>query len=432
MKRKFLPILLALCLGLTACQSGAAPAAPAGPESTERDPVQEAPAETTPTEPLPTEPEPLPTQPDAPTEAPEHPLGLTELDAQLIDFLQRELGEKSFTVSPLSLKAALALVALGAEGESEAQLLRTLGFADRQALLDWYDGVLRGMGDFEARIPAADRADCAYRVVNAIFRNAGFEGEFREEYQALVRKALAAEALSAPQEALTGAINDWVRDQTNGMIPAIVQDASQASAVLVNALYLKTKWPEAFNPSERRDFTTAAGAVVQKEFITRTEHYGYYEDADCQLVVLPLEGGVSLVLILGDGSDLGRKLGSLENPKVRVTLPKFSVETELENKELPRLLKELGCGAMFDEQCPDFDPMFTEPIHVDDVIQKAKVQVDEKGLEAAAATAVVMMRNTGLPMPEEPVDFTADHPFQFCILRGEENPELLFWGQIVD
>ena len=80
----------------------------------------------------------------------------------------------------------------------------------------------------------------------------------------------------------------------------------------------------------------------------------------------------------------------------------------------------------------EFGPMFTKGIFVDDIIQKAKVKVDEKGLEAAAATAVVMMRNTALPNPEEPVEFTADHPFRFAIIRGDDAPELLFWGQVMN
>ncbi len=427
MKRRFLLILLAACLGLSACQAQAQPA-PETPAAANK------PAETDPvppeTEPAHPETEPVPTLPDIPADA---GLGLDALDAKLIAFLRANgFEQKSFTVSPLSLKAALALTALGAEGETQKQILDALGFADVEALKTWYASVLAGVADFDSRVFGEDKADSAYRVVNAIFHNAACDGEFRESYKDLVSKVMGAYASSHDKAEITKAVNDWVNAQTDGMIPSIVEDASQAAAVLVNALYLKVKWAESFNPSPVTDFTTLSGETVQKEFITKTEKYRYYSDADCQLVVLPLQGGINMVLVLGDGTNLSEKLAQAKARKTCVTLPKFEVESSFDKKELVQCLKAIGCGKMFVDSVAEFDPMFTEGIFVDDIIQKAKVKVDEKGLEAAAATAVVMMRNTALPNPEEPVIFTADRPFQFAIIREDEAPELLFWGQIIE
>ena len=430
MKRRFLLILLAACLGLTACQpqhlpGTQTPTEPAAPETNEPAPTDPLPPETVPTEPEPT---------DVLPEIPEgKALGLNELDGKLIAFLRANgLENESFTVSPLSFKAALALTALGAEGETQRQILDALGFETVEEMNAWYASVLVGVADFDGRIWGKDKNDSAYRVVNAIFHNAACDGAFREAYKSLVAKALAAEASSYPAEELTNAVNQWVNDQTNGMIPSIVEDVHEAAAVLVNALYLKAKWPEAFNESDLTEFTAVSGETVHKEFITRTEKYRYYEDEDCQMVVLSLQGGVSMALILGDGGNLSEKLENAQIRKVRVTLPKFEVESSFDQKELVRCLQAMGCDKMFIDSVAEFDPMFTEGVFVDDIIQKAKVKVDENGLEAAAATAVVMMRNTALPNPEEPVDFTADHPFQFVIFREDAAPELLFWGQIMD
>ena len=414
MKRRFLLILLAACLGLTACQSQTQPGNTA-PETTR---------------PAPPETEPAPTMPEIPEGT---GLGLDELDAQLIAFLRANgLEQQSFTVSPLSLKAALALTCLGAEGETQQQILNALGFASVEELQAWYASVLAGVADFDSSVFGEDKADSAYRVVNAIFHNAACDGEFREAYKDLVSKVMGAYASSHDKSEITKAVNDWVNAQTNGMIPSIVDDVSESAAVLVNALYLKVKWSEPFNPSPLTDFTTASGETVQKEFITRTEKYRYYADDDCQLVVLPLQGGIQMVLVLGDGANLARKLADAEYRKTVVTLPKFEVESSFNEKELVKCLKAMGCGKMFVDSVAEFDPMFTEGIFVDDIIQKAKVKVDEKGLEAAAATAVVMMRNTAMPNPGEPAVFTADRPFQFAIIREDEAPELLFWGQICD
>ena len=438
MKRRFLLILLAACLGLAACQ---AQSLPGQDNPTLPDPSQE-PTGTAPelstegslTEPETTEPaptDPVPVVPDLPEG---EGLGFDQLDARLLAFLRANgLEEKSFTVSPLSFKAALALTALGSEGETQRQILDVLGFETVEELSDWYASVLVGVANFDSRIWGEDKKDTAYRVVNAIFHNSACDGEFREDYRDLVARVLAAEASSWPAEEITNAVNQWVNDQTNGMIPSIVEDVHEAAAVLVNALYLKTKWTEPYNDSDLTDFTTVTGETVQKEFITRTEKYRYYEDDNCQMVVIPLQGGVSMALILGDGADLSGKLEAAESRKVHVTLPKFEVETSFDQKELVRFLQAAGCGRMFaDGGIAEFDPMFTKEIYVDDIIQKAKVKVDEKGLEAAAATAVVMVRATAMPNPEEPVDFTADRPFQFVIFREDAAPELLFWGQIMD
>lgn len=421
MKRRFLLILLAACLGLTACQSQSQPAAQT-PATTEK------PAET---QPIPVETEPAPTLPEIPEGA---GLGLNALDAKLIAYLQANgLEQKSFTLSPLSVKAALALTAIGAEGETQRQILDALGFADVEALKNWYASVLVGVADFDSRVFGEDRVDSAYRVVNAIFHNADCDGEFQESYKELAAQLLAAHAASFPAGEITGAVNAWVKEQTDGLIPSIVEDASQSAAVLVNALYLKVKWTEPFNDSPLTNFTTAAGETVQKEFVTKTDKYRYYADDDCQLVVVPLQGGVNMVLVLGDGTNLSQKLSAAEYRKTIVTMPKFEVESNFDKKELVNCLKAMGCDKMFmDGGVAEFNPMFTKEVFVDDIIHKAKVKVDEKGLEAAAATAVVMTRATAMPNPEEPVEFTADRPFQFAIIREDEAPELLFWGQICD
>ena len=95
------------------------------------------------------------------------------------------------------------------------------------------------------------------------------------------------------------------------------------------------------------DFTTVTGETVQKEFVTKSEKFRYYADDDCQLVVLPLQGGVNMALILGDGTGLSQKLSDATTRKVWVTLPKFEVETSLDDKELVRYLAASGCGQMF-------------------------------------------------------------------------------------
>ena len=68
---------------------------------------------------------------------------------------------------------------------------------------------------------------------------------------------------------------------------------------------------------------------------------------------------------------------------------------------------------------------------VNEVFHKAFVSVDEKGTEAAAATAVVMMRATSMRPVSEPKPFVADHPFLFLI-RDTKSGLVLFLGRVAD
>ena len=241
-----------------------------------------------------------------------------------------------------------------------------------------------------------------------------------------------AEAKSAEAKELARVVNAWVNEQTNGLIPSILDDSAAAasSAILVNALYLKSGWETSFRKLGDRDFTTRSGEKVQKTFMEQENHFNYYKDDETQLVSVPLQGGVSMVFVLGNDTGLADKLSKAEYKLVDVTVPMFDVETSLDQKELVNYLKLMGCEKMFTEDA-EFDPMYSRSLYVDDILQKAKVHIDEEGLEAAAVTAILMVEGCIEPEPETPEIFCADRPFSFYVVKNGEAPELLFWGQIV-
>jgi serpin B len=69
-----------------------------------------------------------------------------------------------------------------------------------------------------------------------------------------------------------------------------------------------------------------------------------------------------------------------------------------------------------------------EALFISRVFHKAFVAVDEKGTEAAAASAIVMSRESA-PAPAEP--FAVDHPFIFAI-RDTKSGLVLFSGRLVN
>jgi len=71
-----------------------------------------------------------------------------------------------------------------------------------------------------------------------------------------------------------------------------------------------------------------------------------------------------------------------------------------------------------------------EPLWLSAVAQKAFVDVNELGTEAAAATGVAVEGTIGLPQGSTVPVFRADHPFLFAI-RDVQTGTILFLGRYV-
>jgi len=112
---------------------------------------------------------------------------------------------------------------------------------------------------------------------------------------------------------------------------------------------------------------------------------------------------------------------------VNVYLPKFKVESAFQLRET---LGKLGMVDAFDSERANFsgfDNGKTKGLAITSVLHKTFVDVNEKGTEAAAATAIVVSRSIMAP----PIEFRADHPFIFLI-RDNVSGTILFLGRVVE
>jgi len=79
----------------------------------------------------------------------------------------------------------------------------------------------------------------------------------------------------------------------------------------------------------------------------------------------------------------------------------------------------------------DFSGISDEPLAISEVVHKAFVEVEEKGTEAAGATAVIVAPTAApLPRPARRIVFQADHPFLF-VIRDTETNTVLFSGRLL-
>ena len=268
---------------------------------------------------------------------------------------------------------------------------------------------------------------------NSIWRNTKSSGELSKKYIEYVKETFGATAENVSEKKITDTVNSWINDNTNGLIPSISNDLSYADLILVNTLYLRTSWVnDFFEPATQEgDFKTLSGETVKKNFMSQQDKFRYYEDENGKFVVLPMNGGINAIFILGEVDDVVGKITNASTEEVAIKLPKFESETTLSENQLIDFCKARGAGQAFTLGA-DFSLMSDDiQLFISDIIQKTKIKVDEKGIEAAAATAVIMTEGCALEEPEVK-EFIADQPFKYMILTDGETPELLFYGQLVE
>jgi serpin B len=240
-----------------------------------------------------------------------------------------------------------------------------------------------------------------------------------------------------------------VEKETHDRIKDLVSpDAvSGARLVLTNAIYFKGDWTTPFKEAMTKegDFSTGEKQVKAK-LMHNTAHFGYkdvqrkggepsyqalempYAGKDLSmLVLLPNEGELAQLEAALSPKMIAELVGKMPSPEVRVTFPKFKMEDEF---ELSKSLQAVGVVDAFDRARANFSGISSkEGLYISAALHKAFVEVNEKGTEAAAATALVM-KATAM-MPTEPIVFNADHPFIF-VLCDRGSGAILFMGRVTD
>jgi serine protease inhibitor len=120
--------------------------------------------------------------------------------------------------------------------------------------------------------------------------------------------------------------------------------------------------------------------------------------------------------------------------KVVLHLPKFRLEPP--TMALADHLQALGMKTAFDnpKHSANFDRMAprqpSDYLYIGNVYHKTFLALDEKGTEAAAATAVAMMAGAAMPL-KKPPEVRVDHPFIFAI-QHVPSGACLFLGRVTD
>jgi len=287
--------------------------------------------------------------------------------------------------------------------------------------------------------------DVTLSIANALWADQRFplSPDFIQECRALYEAEATTLNFAEPTAANT--INAWVYRNTHGKIPNIVdEDALRgAAAVLTNAVYFKGLWSRPFDKSLTQDgrFHLATGrekkVPMMHRYISKAYRGGKnfeaailrYKSADTYdpgivlIAVLPAKGKSPEVALTGINPG---ELYASETALLDLRLPRFNTEYSASLK--PQLVK-LGMGVAFGGHA-DFKPMSSPDFYIGDVLHKTRLEVDEEGTVAAAATAV-MVTATAMPIPERPKTLVFDRPFG-VLLYDTHSGAILFAGVIYD
>jgi len=338
-------------------------------------------------------------------------------------------------LSPISASIALGMLNNGAKGQTKDSIHKALEFGEfnEGQLNSYYQKIIKILPNLDPQTKL--------EIANSIWYRQGlnvlpaFLNQNKVFYHAEI------EGLNFENATASNRINNWVSESTNGKIPTIVDQIPRDMMMyLINAIYFKGSWQEKFDASKttKMPFYRLNAAALNTDFMNIEKDFNILNNDDIQGIELPYGNGqysmfvllpsekttaIDFVKSLTDMDRLGEIYNGFAKRKVNLFFPKFKFSYQ---NKLNDELSKLGMGIAFTNQA-DFTGIANADLMVDEVKQKAFIEVNEEGTEAAAVTSV------GVTMTSMPIMHTLkfDRPFVFLI-RENNCGLILFTGIIND
>jgi serpin B len=402
------------------------------------------------------------------TSAADDTVAANAVNALGVDLLSRVAKpNENALISPYSIQSALAMTYAGAAGETKAEMARVLHYpvdevelhrsfaAFRRELDAIHEKIMGGVNPSPTQNDSSDLF--TLEVANRLYGQSGFV--FRPAFLSLLKENYGAPLqevdFAKTAESVGSDINRWVAEVTHDRIRDIISPGAlnvETKLVVVNAMYLKAPWAEAFDrlaTKKERFFVDGKNPEDVRTMLGEGD-YGYRRDDGFRAITVSYVGEELQLLILLPNRNNG--LAALEakltpkmlaqcahasKAKLILHLPLLKFETP--GVPLGATLQALGMKRAFDQPrfSADFDrmalPVPGKYLNLSDVFHKTFLALDETGTEAAAATAdIVLLSPLGVGSEEpKPKEVKVDHPFLFAI-QHRASGACLFLGRVVD
>lgn len=366
--------------------------------------------------------------------------------------------------SPWSIESALGMTYAGAAGKTKDEMAKVLHFPKDDAAVD--TGFARIAKDLEelasisreqvklSKTQGGPNTPLEIVAANRLFGQGGYP--FEKPFLTLMEETYRApleimDFIKAPDPSRLK-INQWVEKQTKNRIKDLIPANAineDTRLVLTNAIYMKATWAKEFSEEPDAPFFINGTDKVKLPGLVQESSFGYRKIPGGTIVSVPYAGGgLQFLLMIPDDreglmnlektltADILSDASKLPQQLIRLHLPEFKLEPE--RVMLEKHLVAMGMPTAFDkpEGSADFSRMAPRKpddyLCISEVIHKAFIAVDKYGTEAAAATAVVMMRATSIEVdPPKPLEVRADRPFAFAV-QHIQSGACLFLGRVSD
>ncbi|XP_060518355.1 serine protease inhibitor 88Ea-like isoform X2 [Cylas formicarius] len=367
--------------------------------------------------------------------------GQQDFSLALLNAINKIMPKENLFFSPYSTYHALLIAYFMAGGQTESYLKKVLRLQENEGKSDVYAAykIDKFMTQFIAK-----NAPYEFTSANKIY--VSDEVPVRECVANDFPQELEKFAFKKDPEGSRVAINNWVENTTHHMITDLLPPGtidSSTDLVLVNAAYFKGIWENKFNPELTKQeifyVNPSKQIMVDMMHVEGTFRHDISEALGAHILELPYKGeNISMFILLPpfsnteDSIDATLKSLSLENFRkivdkdslisrtVQVALPKFSLETTI---ELVPALEHMGIGNLF-QSSANLTALTDGKLHLGNALHKARIEVNEEGTKAAAATVLFSFRSS---RPAEPAQFICNHPFIYLIYDQVQNA-ILFGG----
>jgi serpin B len=372
----------------------------------------------------------------------------SQLVTDINEFAASFYSHSLHTVSPYSVFTCLSMAYVGAQGETAAQMAKALSLNVSQNQLPLKSGLLSDS-------LKANPSEYAYElnIANAMWLDldtfilSDYRHAIQNEFNAKIESLNFKEA-----EKTVSIINEWTSNQTQGKIPRLLSSSDVSPStrlVLTNAIYFKGSWVYPFKSENTHEapFYVQANEAHSVKMMEQTESFSYNETDDFQLLCLPFSGSndsgsrTACFFILPKASSSLNAIEAtlnaasfkswmegLESRTVHVKLPLFTVNYK---SDLNQSLQDMGMSLPFTSKANFSGIDGLMDLYINKVIHQAYFALDEKGVTAAAATAITMNKTSIAPHPTLTIPFIADRPFLFGIV-DLKSKVVLFLGKITD
>lgn len=346
--------------------------------------------------------------------------------------------EGNVVFSPLGLSVAMAALMLGATGQTEAQLGPGLSLPARdQSRPVPRQALFRQLRDRLSRNQELGLTQRSFAFIQEDF-------DVKETFLNSSKSYFDTECVSLNFHNASQAkrlMNEYIKKETQGKIPKLFDEINPGTKlILVDYILLKGKWLTPFDPvfTEEDTFHLDRYKAVKVPMMYRAGKFASTFDKNfhCHILKLPYRGNTTMLVVLMEkmGDHLALEdylttdlvdtwLRSMTTRRMEVFFPKFKLEQKYEMHEL---LKQMGIRKIFSPWA-DLSKLSvaTRNLRVSKVLQRAAIEVNEKGTEALVGTLSEIIAYSMPPI------IKVDRPFHFLIYE-ETSRMLLFLGRVVN